>query len=82
MNRVRQELDSLPWNRASKKEWEKRGYRVKKCQYNVQYLKIWNGMHYNRIKIYDIEQCAEIRGIRAALRREMWLSQFDNIIAL
>lgn len=73
MNRVRMALDALQPERASKAEWQRRGWKVKKGQSLVQYIKVWNGMYFNRIKIYDIRQCEPIRGDKAAQRREEWV---------
>lgn len=82
MNNVRRALDELPWYKASKKEWVKRGYKVKRGRQHVNWLRVWNGMYYNEIKIFHVDDCCEINGKKASIRRDKWLSQFDDIVAL
>lgn len=73
MNRVRAALVERWPHLASKAEWVRRGYKVRRGEQYAEYVQIWNGMHYNKIKLYRITSCDKIKGKKAEERRRNFM---------
>lgn len=62
-------IDEIPFNLASRKEWKRRGYKLKRGAMRHTYFKKWNGMYFLRFWLYHFNDVECIRGEKARIRR-------------
>lgn len=80
MNSVAKALGELPFDLASKKEWERRGFRLRTKARKTRTVSVWNGMYYNNINIYPLTETVEIRGKKAKERRSKWYEKIGELL--
>ena len=73
------DLKKVDTHLASKKEWERRGYKVDSIAAPVGKIETWTGVGYLDYELYHLANCVGINGKKASIRRDKWLGELvDN----